>query len=329
MLSCIHRLVHYPCPLANLEQCDGNTPCKRCESRADSLECVYEVHIKHAKEELVKQIKELKAKDHFTEQILQTLSAGENVSDILDRLRKGETYESIVEWLDRSSMGDFETLSPRESQHSIHEISDHEMGGINSVPLHWTTVTSDKAILDHLFQLYFSWVHPVHTLFNERRFVDSYKNLQVDHYCSSVLVNAICAMACHLHSVASGDDFEHLGEEFSEAVRMTIDGEDTRVTTIQAFAVMFLVDCARANVLRAAAYLRIATNRLASATRLDSEGFSDVWKNTVCGIRNLNVLVSSTSSPPTHQWAQGVGTGDLPSAPIYRRRTFRRSRRHR
>lgn len=258
------------------------------------------MHIKHAKEELVKQIKELRAKDSLTEQILQALSTEEKVPEILDRLKRGETYENIVEWLGRSPMEDLETLSPRESQHSTFETSDHEMGDVNATSFRWTTVTSNQAVLHHLFQLYFAWVHPVHTLFSEGHFVDGY-NRHVDNYSSPVLVNAICAMACHLHSAAEGEeiDFEQLGEEFSEAVRANIDSKDKRITTTQAFAVMFLVDCARANVLRAAAYLKVGTNNLLRTARLEIEGFNEVWKDTVCGIRNLNVLVIPFSAPQT------------------------------
>jgi hypothetical protein len=69
---------------------------------------------------------------------------------------------------------------------------------------------------------------------------------------------------------------------------------------IQAFAVMFLVDCARAHVLRAAAYLRVATKGLANVARLKSEGFGQVWTSTVCGIRNLNVSVILTPAALTN-----------------------------
>jgi hypothetical protein len=234
----------------------------------------------------------------MTEQILQALSTDEKVPDILDRLKNGETYQSIVEWLGRSPMDDFETLSPRESQHSTSEASDHEMGGVPSTIFKWTSVTSNTAILDHLFQLYFAWVHPVHTLFSEGHFVDSYKR-QSDNYCSSDLVNAICSMACHLHSMADGEevDFEQLGSEFGDAVRSDIDADDKSIATIQAFAVMFLFECARGNGLRASSYLRIATSNLSRVDYHHSEGFAEVWKNTVRGIRNLNVLVIGRPFP--------------------------------
>jgi Fungal specific transcription factor domain len=245
----------------------------------------------------------------MTEQILQALSTDEKVPEILDRLKNGETYESIVEWLGRAPMDDFETLSPRLSQHSTFDASDHEMGGVSSSNVKWTTVTSNTVVLDHLFQLYFAWTHPVHTLFSEGHFVDSYKR-QSEKYCSSNLVNAICAMACHLHATADGDDFDfdQLGIEFSDAVRADIDADDKSITTIQAFAVMFLVDCARGSGLRASAYLRVATSSLSKVDYLQNESFAEVWKNTVRGVRNLNVLVNGRPLPvsanESREWAQ-------------------------
>ncbi|KAN0098964.1 hypothetical protein V8E51_014627 [Hyaloscypha variabilis] len=217
-------------------KCDGKEPCKRCAIRVETSRCIYEIHTKHTKEELGKLVKELGAKDYLTEQILQALSTNEKVPKILERLKSSETYKSIVEWLRQSPIDDFETLLLKESQHSTSEASDHETSGISSTRL------------------------------NEGRFVDSYKR-QSENYCSSFLVNTICAMACHLHSVAEGDevDFERLGGEFSDTVRGSIDAGDKSITTIQAFAVMFLVDCARADGLHASAYLRTPNSSCATA----------------------------------------------------------------
>ncbi|KAH6701272.1 putative nitrogen assimilation transcription factor nirA [Leptodontidium sp. MPI-SDFR-AT-0119] len=205
----------------------------------------------------------LRVKDHLTRYILQALSTDEKVPDILGWLKHGETYQSVVEWLGRALMDEFETLSPRESRHSAFEGSDHEMSGVSSTS-RWTSVTSDT-------------VHLVHTLFSEDRFADSYKR-QLDNYCSSILVNAICAIACHLSSTAEADetDLEQLGGEFSDVVCANIDPGDKRITTVQAFAVMFLVDCARANSLRASSYLRVATNSLSGFLCQESEGFAEV-----------------------------------------------------
>jgi hypothetical protein len=277
-------------PCINSHQCDGKTPCKRCATRTGTPECIYEIHIKHAKEELVQQIKDLKAKDHLTKRIFQALSTDEKVPEILDRLKNRETYESIVEWLHPNPLEDSEMLSPRVSQHSASEVSDQEVGESNADKFRWTSVTTNLTVLDHLLQLYFAWIHPVHTLFSESHFLENYRR-RVDRYCSTILVNALCAMACHLHVTAEADeiDFAQLGEGFSDAVRASIDPEDTSVTTIQAFAVMFLVDTARGHGLRASSYLKVATGGISRAAYHEIEGFQEVWRNTVRGVRNLNV----------------------------------------
>jgi len=234
----------------------------------------------------------LRAKDHLTEQIIQALSSDGKVPEIIERLKNDETYEAIVEWLGRSPVVE-ETVSPRESQHSTFEASDHEMDGSISTAFRWTSVTLDVAAFHHLFQLYFAWVHPVHTLFSEGHFVESYQH-QSANYCSPLLVNAICALACHLHSAADTDevDYEHLGTDFSDAVKAELDPDDTSITSIQAFAVMFLVECSHANGLRAASYLRIATDNISRVPLLDDEGFKEAWGNTVRGLDNLNALVA-------------------------------------
>lgn len=276
-------------------QCDGKQPCKRCSSRVETSDCVYEIHIKHAKEELVRQIKDLKAKDHLTDQILQALSssADEQGAEIVERLRNGESYQSIGEWLSRSSGVEDGMFSPRGSQHSTVDASDQEIDGIRSSGGRWTFVTSDLSVLDHLLQLYFAWVHPVHTLFSEGHFVDSYKKQSIQ-YCSESLVNAICAMACQLHVQAPGDeiDYAHLRGAFSEAARSKIDPDDRSITAIQALAVLYLVDCAQSKALRATTYLNLAVSSLNKIGQMkDSEGYSAVLKVTVRGIQNLNTSV--------------------------------------
>ncbi|KAG9238959.1 hypothetical protein BJ875DRAFT_366647 [Amylocarpus encephaloides] len=283
-------------------KCDGEAPCRRCSSRVETSECVYEVHIKHAKEELVKQIKELKAKDHLTDQILNALSSGEQVPEILDRLKRGETYHGIVDWLGRSPIEGLEPLSPQISQRSAMDVADHEMGDMPT-SRRWSSVTSDQAILDHLFQLYFCWVHPVHTLLSEGIFVRDYQaGPGSDGYCSSTLVNAMCAMACHLHAFTDVDevDFEQLGEQFSDAALSSLNLQDHRLAMTQSFAVLFLVDCARSKGLRAAAYLKNAALGLLNIAHQDAPGFEDVRRSTIRGVRNLNVEWSQvTCEVPT------------------------------
>lgn len=238
----------------------------------------------------MKQIRDLRTKDQLMEQILTALSSNEQVPEILERLRSGATYSSIVEWLRGAPIEEYDTLSPRESHQSAFAASDQEMGGVAGSYFRWSYVTTNSDVCDHLFQLYFAWVHPVHTLFSEGHFVESYKRPS-SQFCSSTLVNAICAMACHLHSNSDSDevDFEQLGIRFSDAVRASLDPTDRSITTAQAFAVMFLVDCARGNCLRATSYLKVAANLVAETKSSDNETASLVLQQTIRGIRFLNV----------------------------------------
>ena len=107
-------------------------------------------------------------------------------------------------------------------------------------------------------------------------------------------------MACHLHSVADLDevDYEQLGGEFSDAVRSSIDPADKSITTVQAFAVMFLIDCTRGKGLRASSYLSAATSSLSSVIIQEVDGFQEVFRNTARGIQNISVLVRSV---PMHR----------------------------
>jgi hypothetical protein len=266
----------------------------------ETSQCIYEIHVKHAKEELIKQIKDLKSKDHLTEQIFSALSSDDQVPEILQRLRNGETYQAIVEWLGRAPLDDFDATSPRTSVHSnsAMEGSDQEMMGTKTADnsknrhiIHWTTVTDNEVIADHLFQLFFAWVHPVHTLFSEGHFTDSYKNHKRGQYCSAILVNAICAMGCHLHTGLGTDQLavEQLQTGFMTALWSDIDPSDRNLTTIQAFAIMFLIDCARGQGLRASTYLKVAAEGLSNVAVIDLDDFSDVLKVTSRGIECLNV----------------------------------------
>lgn len=266
----------------------------------ESAACRYEIHVKHAKEQLVKQIKELRSKDQLSEAILTALSTDEQVPEILQRLRKGETYDSIVEWLERAPTSPDGTITSREATVDSHrDTSDQEAGRHaftnRPSPSHtsqspWTSLTNTNAILDHLFQLYFAWVHPVHTIFDEGYFVRDYRAYS-GPFCSAILVHAICAMACHLHTPSDSDemDYDTLGNNFTEFVRANLNPNDNSCANIQAFAIMFLVDCARGKSLRGARYLEMAHQGLSSVVMLNTPGFSDVLRTTSSGIGILSM----------------------------------------
>ena len=74
-------------------------------------------------------------------------------------------------------------------------------------------------------------------------------------------------------------------------MRAGITADDKSITTIQAFAIMFLVDCAGAISQCALLYLKVVIEDLASLDFLEINGNPQVWEDTFCGIRNLNVLL--------------------------------------
>ncbi|KAI9731647.1 MAG: hypothetical protein M1818_007777 [Claussenomyces sp. TS43310] len=293
-------------------KCDGKVSCTRCQSRAEEESCAYETPRKRGKHQLVGQIVELekelealRAEISTKEQILRAVAEYEHPATILGRLKNNETYDSIVRWLARKSSQEDMLRLVKESQRPL-------LKSVSSA-FRWTSVIGETSILDYLFQLYFAWVHPAHTLFSEGHFVDNYMN-QSSHFCSSTLVNAICAMACHLHTSSSDDtvDFDHLGTMFSDAARASISTTDKSLTTVQASAIMFLVDCARGDCLRASSYLKAATDNISNIVSDDRSGFFQVLQETNRGVHCLNVewaqmTFQATSSAPF----LGIDLGDF------------------
>lgn len=106
----------------------------------------------------------------------------------------------------------------------------------------WTNVTNDMAFVERLLTLYFKWSHPFFVLFSRECF---YKDFRAgrDKYCSSLLVNAVCAYACHLTDEPAGrtdpSNFRTAGDHFfAEAKRLLYEDETPSLTTIQALCVM-------------------------------------------------------------------------------------------
>ncbi|KFY89287.1 hypothetical protein V500_05816 [Pseudogymnoascus sp. VKM F-4518 (FW-2643)] len=236
---------------------DGKKPCTCSNARADMGSWVYDVH---TDEKLMKYIHKLRAEDELNDRILKALQSDDQTY-VLYALRNGESLESIGEGLDRALVG-------QESSSPIGSL-DLPFGGCDCdedqiLGYSWTNVVHDSTLLDHLFQLYFAWVHPVYTLFSEGHFVESYRGYKHQH-CSSLLVNALCALACHYHTPSEDNevDYNQLGIQFADAFYASFEPGDKSMTSIQATAVMFLVGIARGSGLRASAYLRLASDNIA------------------------------------------------------------------
>ena len=98
-------------------------------------------------------------------------------------------------------------------------------------------------------------------------------------------------MACHLHLSLEIDtlNFQDLSIKFSDAVRDELSVDDSGLTMIQAFAIMFLVESTRGNGLLATSYLNIAAEGLSRVDPQIRISAPDVWTSTVLGIQGLNV----------------------------------------
>lgn len=106
----------------------------------------------------------------------------------------------------------------------------------------WTQVTDDQEFIEHLLSLYFSWQHSFFQSFPERLFREDMAAGRTK-YCSTILVNAICAAGCLLsgrpearrdpkNSLTAGLDF------FEEAVKQV---NETSTSTIPTTAALYLL----------------------------------------------------------------------------------------
>lgn len=299
------------------------------------MECIYEPHTKTHKDDLIREIGVLREdnttlqnRNREIEQsaskvdslnqglreegawqriILQTIGSNGHDREIIKKLRAGESHQSIADWLVHRNP-DLGTLGAKSSTHrelvdvvKIFEAQCQGDDGLErfspetSSELRWTKVCTSQKLVGHLFDLYFTWVHPVHMLFSEMDFKVEFKH-DLDTYCSPSLVNAICAMACHFLDGDNARDRRNvvdsatLRDGFMAEARTTLTPETFHhMTSIQSFAIMYLVELSSGKARSAVGYLRSALENLkASSGPQQSEGAKEI---TFWGIQTLNTYV--------------------------------------
>jgi len=238
------------------------------------------VHAKTAKEQMIREIQRLQRKNEYLEEendtlgvknewieaIITSLKRDSQGPEIIRRLKRGETHQAIAEWLGRPLTPNTQALSSGSELKLSRAIERYHRDLVdNQDPRYWTNVTNDALLIEHLVALYLTWIHPAHMLFDETHFMESFQECS-DTYCSSTLVNAICAMSCHLlHGIwedepDSQTGMESLGRQFlDEAKALLVVSEYTKMTVIQTYAIMFLVELGSGHGLVASSYLRLAT----------------------------------------------------------------------
>ena len=333
--------------LASAIQCDGvePNPCSKCVQRR--ITCAWEPHTKESKDDLIQQIMDLQSRNKdITELsnkaegerrdfqqtnewqaiILQTMGQNGHDREIIKRLREGQSYQNIADWLVAQDPN-YQNLGLEPSTHHtlteavrIFEAQCHSYDGLqrtgvpNTVGTPWTSVTADHRLIGHLFDLYFTWIHPVHMLFSELDFKRDFresKTSQATTYCSSSLVNAICAMACHqldpekieergFLDVRRGMNAATLREGFmEEAKKGLIPGIYNDMPSSQALAVMYLVEWSSGRARSALGYLRSATEGLKPPYGNQSE---EAIQLTYWGIKTLVTYASDFTESPSISW---------------------------
>ena len=316
-------------------QCDGERPepCSRCISR--DWRCVYEPHTKTHKDDLLREIETIKTeqaglqdqhlelqeinatlvrdklslqqREEVQSVILDILTNNGHDKEIIRRLRSGDSQDSVAQWLlSQPELRRHITTLPQSLQDLVDIVRRVEdlynaydsTFSLAEPSYYWTHVTRSTALIHHLFKLYFTWVHPVHMLFSEGDFLTSFHDNDTT-YCSSALVNAICAMGCHLldnplSDASSRDiatrtayqDAMKLREGFMVEARSHLPpGSYGQMTAIQAFAVMFLVELSSGKARNATGYLRCAADHLRK--RDSSDQSDDAVKLSYWGIHTL------------------------------------------
>lgn len=239
----------------------------------------------------------LEEKNDWIECIMESLKDDSQGTEIIRRLKRGEAHRDIAEWLGRPMTAGTNNLSPTSELQLSEAIEKYHRDFVsNHDPRFWIGVTIDPCLIEHLIHLYFTWIHPVHMLFDEGKFLDSFKNC-VDTYCSSSLVNAICAMSCYLlHKSWDNDEDIQLATSslrirFMDEARSSLkDTDNDRMTVIQTYAILFLAELSSGNGRTATSHLRLAAELLIDKQQAkmsrDSEEISS-W-----GLLTLHTFVS-------------------------------------
>ena len=207
----------------------------------------------------------------WIEQIMKSLKDDEYTHEIVNRLKRGEPYQDIAGWLGRPLLGKpgpdgLSAATQNQVSQAIRDYHDNLVE--NHDPRYWTNATQDPQLIEHLVQLYLTWINPTHMLFDEEKFLNSFSNC-TDLYCAPGMVSVMCAMACHLLHDGGVDDkqttdgINQLYKRFlNETKAFLTHLELHKMTTIQTYAIMFLAEFGSGHGLVGTSHLRRAVDTL-------------------------------------------------------------------
>ena len=228
------------------------------------------------KDNVIEKLEEAKV---WHEMLLQEICKGEYCNEILHRVhRRGENQDEVAAWLHQNlpppvtyNTFRFDIQSLRKAL-AIFEMDCQARSELQSVETAvpsqepWTNVSQDRRLIVHLLDLYFAYVHPVFMLFDEVSFMRDFNNGGHTH-CSKPLLNVICAMACFVYDIELScfetsvlEQQAAIGSLRHAFVRESIMASqypaENPLTTVQTFAVMYLVDLCSGKAKLAIGYLK-------------------------------------------------------------------------
>lgn len=120
---------------------------------------------------------------------------------------------------------------------------------ISHVQKPWSTVVQDDDTLEHLVELYFTWQHSFFQSFPEHLFRKDMASGSTK-YCSSMLINAICAAGCFLSHRPEVSVETEAGRTFAtrlidEAKKQYSDDQASNITSTAALYLISYVDGTR------------------------------------------------------------------------------------
>ncbi|KAI9840366.1 MAG: hypothetical protein M1837_001667 [Sclerophora amabilis] len=279
-------------------KCNGDKPCRTCLNRHKADTCEYRPNIRMEKEELARQ-------NQLRDDILKAVLASDRIrAEVRYRITRGDDLETIFESIqDSTRPTQVEETSSATEINPPSKLMDYEMEKIakraRATVLNrhqWTSVTSNADLINHLIELYFTWVHPIHMLFSESLFRANFKDQTTNEYCTGALVNVICAMACNLLQASTGEetgetvlDMHTLQENFAVEGRALIQSQtEILLTRIQAIAVLALVEFSAGQSSRATSLVKLASIELFRA-RAGNQTQDDVREISSWGILSLKI----------------------------------------
>ncbi|KAF2669508.1 hypothetical protein BT63DRAFT_262961 [Microthyrium microscopicum] len=203
-----------------------------------------------------------------------TTSNTPDTDDIIMRLRRQEPIESIIEGTRSQEAMDIEPGLGAETQSPYyarpmagnslapHLSSNQPIPGGSRAPdahtppiaddHHWTRVTQDKELIEHLLDTYFTWQHSFFQNFPEDLFRKDFAAGKTQ-FCSRVLVNAICAAGCLLsdRDDARGDPSDPTTAGagfFEEGIRLLNQSDRSSIPTTAGVFILSHVEGYRARL---------------------------------------------------------------------------------